>query len=984
MSLIFSEGGVGGVTEEELQAAVDALQDQIDTISAASDVTDIVGTYTDLQNYDTSSLSDKAIIKVLNDSTHNGTPSYYRWSTVTDTFTYIGSESRVNDGTLTILQGSTTLGTFSANSATNESINIPETSVDAVSPLVYDNYIRKPENATLTANNTKFYLNKNGLAYDGYFGSNGYQQTTFTLTIPTDANGKLDKSKVALYKSATNFIDNNYTGNNSIYTFINKGDADMDRFCESPIFGFLDADGVFHPKFIGAKTSLNEYPRGICIYGNPTSSTYSSGTGCTQYTWTRDTNAKFVQSDNIVNGTIYKACWAVETIAANMPRMRLYTYESGSTTNKQSSVDFSTISGDFSCNAIIFGIGESAPTSTYPAYVANYGVCDSFSLSPTITTPLIIVSDGKTLQLEIGNGLDVQDNKLVNTTDLSNYYTKSETDALIPTDVSDLTNTTLADKNLSNLSATGENRLHALKGYEDAGELLTDAEGLADVKSYAHSTFDSSKFTVVGSPVVTNEGIASGFSSNTNYILWQGDTGTYSKFVIKGRQKVTTDGGYLFWCNGSQFLITYGTNSGGIYLDIFIDNANVSSILNNQIGSPTNNSWIEYEAGYIATGVFVNITYNGTTYPFTFSSTPTLTAITKIGIGGSYSGGGQNANTEIDLKYTAIELDNIPVFSGNKTGIDTIKPDDYTVVGALTISADGIASGFSDTTNYIKTAVFSPGTKTWKIYRGFTTSTVGTTQRISSSKSFGINLSINSNNHFSLQLSSNGTTNDIGSIVSTYTVQPYTHYVLCVEFTGTEYKLSYSTDGITFINDGSLASTATVGDGASDGGKLGTNNWYVDTEFLGSIDLNECLDYIGGDLVYQPCLKIPYTLSKTGSKVVDSAYRDRVSDMYGQFGYAPYYTLSESDFTLPQGEVYGLIGQRTLRDSYRNGINYWELYSDRMLEQGGVCESGTTVNLLKPFADTNYILTVPYSAKTTTSFTPSATGDYIAKGIGEL
>ena len=29
--------------------------------------------------------------------------------------------------------------------------------------------------------------------------------------------------------------------------------------------------------------------------------------------------------------------------------------------------------------------------------------------------------------------------------------------------------------------------------------------------------------------------------------------------------------------------------------------------------------------------------------------------------------------------------------------------------------------------------------------------------------------------------------------------------------------------------------------------------------------------------------------------------------MYNQFGYAPYYTLSDSDFTLPQGELYGLI-----------------------------------------------------------------------------
>lgn len=127
MSLIFSEGGIGGVTEEELQKAVDELQSQIDTISAASDCTDIVGTYTDLQNYDTSTLTDKDIIKVLNDTTHNGQPSYYRWSSSTDQFTYIGSEERVNDGTLTIKYGAETVGTFSANQSTNATVNLPET-----------------------------------------------------------------------------------------------------------------------------------------------------------------------------------------------------------------------------------------------------------------------------------------------------------------------------------------------------------------------------------------------------------------------------------------------------------------------------------------------------------------------------------------------------------------------------------------------------------------------------------------------------------------------------------------------------------------------------------------------------------------------------------------------------------------------------------------------------------------------------------------
>lgn len=69
-----------------------ALQGQIDAISASSDVVDIVGTYAELQSYDTSKLKDNDIIKVLQDSTQGNATTYYRWSTTTQTFTLIGQE----------------------------------------------------------------------------------------------------------------------------------------------------------------------------------------------------------------------------------------------------------------------------------------------------------------------------------------------------------------------------------------------------------------------------------------------------------------------------------------------------------------------------------------------------------------------------------------------------------------------------------------------------------------------------------------------------------------------------------------------------------------------------------------------------------------------------------------------------------------------------------------------------------------------------
>lgn len=55
------------------------LQSQIDAITASSDVTDIVGTYAQLQAYDTSSLPPNSIIKVLQDESQNDETTYYRW-----------------------------------------------------------------------------------------------------------------------------------------------------------------------------------------------------------------------------------------------------------------------------------------------------------------------------------------------------------------------------------------------------------------------------------------------------------------------------------------------------------------------------------------------------------------------------------------------------------------------------------------------------------------------------------------------------------------------------------------------------------------------------------------------------------------------------------------------------------------------------------------------------------------------------------------
>lgn len=71
-----------GLADEtaDREEADNNLQEQIESIRAASDVVDIVGTYQELEEYDTSKLGENDIIRVLVDETHDGATSYYRWT----------------------------------------------------------------------------------------------------------------------------------------------------------------------------------------------------------------------------------------------------------------------------------------------------------------------------------------------------------------------------------------------------------------------------------------------------------------------------------------------------------------------------------------------------------------------------------------------------------------------------------------------------------------------------------------------------------------------------------------------------------------------------------------------------------------------------------------------------------------------------------------------------------------------------------------
>lgn len=75
----------------DLNDAIDDVEQEIEDLKNSPDVVDIVSTYADLQAYDTSSLGDNDIIRVLQDETHDGQSAYYKWDKTASTWTFIGT-----------------------------------------------------------------------------------------------------------------------------------------------------------------------------------------------------------------------------------------------------------------------------------------------------------------------------------------------------------------------------------------------------------------------------------------------------------------------------------------------------------------------------------------------------------------------------------------------------------------------------------------------------------------------------------------------------------------------------------------------------------------------------------------------------------------------------------------------------------------------------------------------------------------------------
>lgn len=209
------------------QNADNNLQSQIDAITASSDVTDIVGTYAQLQAYDTSTLAPNSIIKVLQDEHQNNETTYYRWVITggVGAWVLIGEEGPyytkseadgrfvpqtrtingkdlsnnilltatdvnalpnttvIGDGILSVQKNGTTIDTFSANATENKSINI--TVPTDTSDLTNNAGFITSEDLPIVNNGT-LDIQVNGTSV-GTFTANQSGNTTANIVVPDSA-----------------------------------------------------------------------------------------------------------------------------------------------------------------------------------------------------------------------------------------------------------------------------------------------------------------------------------------------------------------------------------------------------------------------------------------------------------------------------------------------------------------------------------------------------------------------------------------------------------------------------------------------------------------------------------------------------------------------------------------------------------------------------------------------------------------------------
>ena len=536
--------------------------------------------------------------------------------------------------------------------------------------------------------------------------------------------------------------------------------------------------------------------------------------------------------------------------------------------------------------------------------------------------------------------------------------------------------------------------------------LLDNPSGYTEVKEMYRSTFDRAKFTIEGTPTITKDGIASGFvGQNGSYLRTNYKTENLKnkswKVKVKFKTGIVTGAETQFtpiinFTNRPKDNYQgFGAISQWTHTLVFAARTGISTDSNNE-GAKINLAYIlEENKDYSATleynhntGTYILKAYDsnglllkeGTwTAPTTQSNTElwginNATSENYLCIGATREGCPFLGS--IDLKYFSINSDGKEIFNGNKTGIDIIKQDNYEIVGSPVISEDGVASGFSGA-NFVRIPdkYFPSNLSALDISLLINTRNLSTAnqaifvckQKEDTSKAV-----------LDVRVTTSG-----GQLVYSAGLGTQKETTFRAQWLGKgkdkiDFKINNSKIEL-FINEESILTVNDFVYVQPIDFYIGINRNNADI-FQGFIDLNSFKIYVDDQLVYQPCLRIPYNKTNAGVKISNINYRDRIEDCYTYYNTANYFIIDEENelyqipYDVPDGHCV-IIAQE------RNGINLYEYNTNLECTQTGSCTANTEFTFSIPYANDQYALSCPYSAKSRTGFTPTVTGDFISKGL---
>lgn len=272
------------------------LQEEIDLLEAASDCADVVATHADLDNYDTSTLTDKAVIKVLRDEDYDNAQTYWRWSTSTETFSL---EGQLGPYVNTVSNANKVYGTDNSGNQTTYDVNsfgqVDDVKVNNVSVVT-----NKIANIDLTGkvdkvtSASKVYgtdASGNQTTYDANsLGGGTWGSITGTLSNQTDLQTALN-NKVSTTSSASKIYGTDNSGNQTTYDLSSMGGGGIWGSITGTLSDQTDLNNALDEK-------VSKITSGTKIYatssGNQTSLSYSKTSLTNNYIPQRTTSGNIV------------------------------------------------------------------------------------------------------------------------------------------------------------------------------------------------------------------------------------------------------------------------------------------------------------------------------------------------------------------------------------------------------------------------------------------------------------------------------------------------------------------------------------------------------------------------------------------------------------------------------------------------------------------------------------------------------------------